>query len=87
MAATSQQKSTVLNMLKQAGLYLSALNTALSTPINAVGPISTADELQAAVDAYNAARSNNAQYGGIQMPGLAATDALAAVKAEADGTP
>jgi len=82
MPATESQKQVVLGVLKQAQSYLTALHTSLGG-ISALTSTSTADDIQAQVDAYVAARTNSRTlYGGISLPSLGADDAFTAVQVE-----
>lgn len=87
MAATTEQKTAAINLLKQRKNEVNALNTALAA-LAALDPAtSTADDIQAAVDAYNTARNSRAEYGGISLPALDASSAFTAIKEDADATP
>lgn len=84
MAASTEQKAIVLNLLKQKDTQVTALQSALHTAINGLDDESTADELQAGVDAYNLARTTNrALYGNVVLPAMDAAEALGAVSEEA----
>ena len=85
MSATLAQKTVAVNLLKQAQANVGAVNAAM-TGITALDPAtSSADDIQAQVDAYNAIRSNSRTlYGSVSIPALSADDAFTAVKTEAD---
>jgi len=90
MAATLAQKTAAINLLKQKNDELAALGTAIDTVVTGLVPAtSTADEIQAAVDAYNTARSTLGRvvYGNILLPVLASDDVFTQIKADADATP
>ena len=86
MATTLEQRTAVINLLKQKKSEVNALNTDLGTVITSLVPAtSDSDDIQAAVVVYNTARSaaGRVQYGNIQLPVLEASDALTAIAAEA----
>lgn len=83
--ATTEQKAIVLNAVKQLAAYAGAFNTAVQAAVTGLTGSSTADQLQAGVDALAVVRAAaSSTYGGIALPTLSANDALSAVKAEAD---
>lgn len=90
MATTIEQRTAAISLLKQKKAEVNALNTALGAVITSLDPAtSTDDNIQAAIDVYNMARSRNGQvqYGNISLPVLEASDALAAIEAAAAETP
>lgn len=83
MAASVDQKTIVISMLKSKANSVGVVNTALAG-ISSLDPsTSSADDIQAQVDAYNNVRSNRANYGNISLPALSSDDALTAVADEA----
>lgn len=85
MAATTAQKKAVFQLLTEKKAYVDLLSTAIDALMTDLTESSTAAQLDAAVDLYDTARNAAyTTYGGVQLPALDASTALAAVDAEAN---